>query len=891
MLAFSNIASAQMLRTEGKEIVNTNDEPVLLRGMGLGGWALMEGYMMQSTNGGNTQHEFRANLVEMMGEERTNEFFAKWRANHCTREDIDSLASWGFNSVRLPMHYNLFTLPIEQEPVPGEHTWIEPGFAMIDSLIEWCTPHEMYVILDLHAAPGGQGYDQAISDYDPSKPSLWESKDNRDKTVALWKKIAQRYKDEPWVGGYDLINEPNWDLPGGSVLRQLYEEITDSIRAQNDQHIIFIEGNWFANDHTGLTPPWDDELVYSFHKYWSTNTATDLDWILPLREQYNVPLWMGESGENSNVWFRDAIRLFENNNIGWAWWTMKKIENITNPYNVTLNEGYRNILEYWKGNAPKPSADDTYSAMMQLAENLKLENATFMPDVVDAMFRQVYSDETKPFKQHTIPGLMYMADYDLGRQNIAYYDMTEANYHLSTGTYTAGNQGYMYRNDGVDIEANDDNVNNNGFHVAFVEKNEWINYTVDILEGGIYNLKGRYAALEDNGMLHFSLDGQAVTKAHTVGSTGGWTTFDDFMIEGALLTAGRHVLTFHVDGEKAFNLASIEFTKTGDLEAAPFEVLAGSTTDEENIIRLELNMEADMASIAANNHGFSLSADGLENPIVEILKDSENSHSLIFVTTRDFKYSDNITLFYDGSEVQSVSGKLLAAGINIAIVNSIPVRNVIPGQIQAEDFVFNEGFALENCTDTGGGKNLAYTNPGDYADYLVHVADEMEYTLMLRVAALNKAGRLAFYRVDDAGEESELMVADIPVTGGWQDWQTSSYKIVLPAGSYILRIKVVETEFNLNWMKFLGPVLDADDEQTGWNIQVFPNPAQGQLFIQGGSFDRYILTSIDGRNQVSGVIGSSRKIDTSSLHEGLFVIQLVNKYAQTVYREKVMIAR
>ena len=75
----------------------------------------------------------------------------------------------------------------------------------------------MYLILDLHAAPGGQGYNADISDYDDSKPSLWESKENRDKTVAFWKKIAERYKDEPWIGGYDLINETNWNLPGGTL--------------------------------------------------------------------------------------------------------------------------------------------------------------------------------------------------------------------------------------------------------------------------------------------------------------------------------------------------------------------------------------------------------------------------------------------------------------------------------------------------------------------------------------------------------------------------------------------------------------------------------------------------------------------------------------------------
>ena len=125
---------------------------------------------------------------------------------------------------------------------------------MIDDLLDWCEANQIYLILDLHAAPGDQGYDAAISDYDSSLPSLWESDLNKSKTVALWGQLAERYKDEPWIGGYDLINEPNWNL-ATYELRNLYVQITNAIRSVDTNHIIFIEGNWFANDFTGLTPP------------------------------------------------------------------------------------------------------------------------------------------------------------------------------------------------------------------------------------------------------------------------------------------------------------------------------------------------------------------------------------------------------------------------------------------------------------------------------------------------------------------------------------------------------------------------------------------------------------------------------------------------------------
>ena len=92
-------------------------------------------------------------------------------------------------------------MPNEDEPVAGQDTWLDQGFEMADNLLEWCAANEMYLILDLHAAPGGQGKDAHISDYNPNKPSLWESTENKRKTVALWRKLAERYANEPWMGG------------------------------------------------------------------------------------------------------------------------------------------------------------------------------------------------------------------------------------------------------------------------------------------------------------------------------------------------------------------------------------------------------------------------------------------------------------------------------------------------------------------------------------------------------------------------------------------------------------------------------------------------------------------------------------------------------------------
>ncbi len=374
------------LCADGRHIVNGDGEFVLLRGIGLGGWMLQEPYMLNLSEAAPAQYDIRNKITTLIGKERCDEFYAAWLNNMITRRDIDSLKAWGFNSVRLPMHYNLFTPPVEEEPVAGEITWLEKGFAITDSLLDWCEANEIYLILDLHAAPGGQGNDIPIADVDTTKPNLWESEFNRKKTVALWSELAVRYKDEPWIGGYDLINETNYPLEGNTALYELYREITGVIREADTKHIIFIEGNHFATDFAGLTPPWEDNMVYSFHKYWNPTTVETIQKYLDIRAEHNVPLWMGESGENSNEWFRSAVELLEADSIGWAWWTIKKLDSESSLMNVTVPEGYQAIVDYWKEAGPAPAPAEAYRTLMQLTENIRIENCKVNYGVLSALF-------------------------------------------------------------------------------------------------------------------------------------------------------------------------------------------------------------------------------------------------------------------------------------------------------------------------------------------------------------------------------------------------------------------------------------------------------------------------------------------------------------------------
>ncbi len=829
-LLFTSIKAQHFLSTNGKAIVNENQDTIMLRGMGLGGWMVQEGYMLQTASFANPQHKIREKIEELIGESDTDLFYEAWLANHVRKSDIDSLKSWGFNSVRLPMHYNLYTLPIEEEPIPGEQTWLTKGFDLTDSLISWCKQNEMYVILDLHAAPGGQGYDAGISDYDDTKPSLWESEENRDKMVALWKNLAERYADEQWIAGYDLLNEPNWDLPGGTALRNLYQEITDSIRTVDTQHILFIEGNWFANDFTGLTPPWDDNMVYSPHKYWSTNDEATMQWVIDLRNTYDIPLYLGESGENSNVWFRDAIRLMEDLEIGWAWWPMKKVESIAGPLSVEKTPEYQSLLDYWSGNGSTPTAEFAKATLMQLTEDLKTENCRYQKDVIDAMFRQVNSDETLPFNIQSIPGVVYSTDYDLGVIGKAYHDVQSANYLVSTGTYSAWNSGWTYRNDGVDIEACLDNTNSNGFNVGFLDAGEWMQYTVDVEASGVYDIHVRTASEGSGGQMRFSTGDADITPSINTPSTGGWQEWQTTIIPNVILEENDHKIKFHVD-QSGFNVNSFEFVETGlDITSVATVFIAASTLDESNI---KMNTNKFISDpLPPTPSDFEIFADGNSVSITNVSIDPNNARIINFVVDYTFSPTEVIKISYTGNAVNATDGTPLDNFTLEDVENTLAFVHPIPGRIQAEDYIFESGIVLENTTDEGGGQNIGYLDPGDYLDYEVNVTNAGVYNIEYRTAAEFGTGQLELQLIDDLGNVTILSDPIFTSTGGWQSWTSTNETVQIPAGRYTMRILIVQAPFNLNWLEFSLSTSTSDLASAISEVKIYPNPVEDQFFIE-----------------------------------------------------------
>ncbi len=892
-ISLNNICSQGYLHRNGKMIVNGNGDEVILRGIGLGGWMLQEPYMLNISTI-NTQHGIKSKIQSLIGAQNTDTFYTAWLDNHMRRIDVDSLAAFGFNSIRLPLHYDLFTLSIQDEPVAGQNTWLTKGFELVDSLLSWCSQDHIYLILDLHATPGGQGLDSSICDYDARYPSLWENADNRNKTASLWKKLAERYANEEWIGGYDLINETNWTMSNNSLLKQLYVQITDSIREVDPNHILFIEGNWYANDFTGLTPSWDDNMAYSFHWYWSYTTLSSIQWMLNIRNTYNVPIWCGEAGENSNTWYTDAISLLESNNIGWSWWPWKKFSSISGITSVNQTPGYVTLLNYWNNGGAKPSVSAAKSALMGMTENIKLENSVINRSVTDAMFRQVLTTETKPYTNLTVPGIIHATDYDLGRNLYAYFDIDTGTYQTSTGTYKAWNSGWTDRNDGVDIEKNNDVLNSNGFDVGWTAPGEWMNYTVEVDSTAGYDMVIRYAGLNAVTKMRFFIDNVDITSGVSIKTTGSWTTWDSLTVADVVLSKGTHVLKVQTVSSGC-NLSYYSFENPKSTKEVPFNPLTADALKDSNIINLTLNKDI-MAPLGAVQGDFTVNINDKSFAVDSVRISSASNKIIVLSCQSNIHYGDVVTLDYTGTSITGVDTTVLAKFSGLSVKNNSSVRYSVPGQIQAENYYYQQGLAFGTTTDIGGGKYMFSTSAGDYADYLVYIADSTVFDITFRVSANSTAGSLQLQLIDEKNNKNTIGTFSMPVTGGSQKWQSVTEVVTLPSGYYTLRMLVVTGGFNLNWMSFSFPSV-VNTPLTENNLQLYPNPSNDRLNlvlpISNNSDGVISVYNISGKliktTNFLNLNSNTYTLDVHNLDEGIYLIKIITR--EKILTSKFIISR
>jgi endoglucanase len=196
--------SKQFVHIKNGALYDIENQPILLEGVGLNAWLLPEGYMFKSYKGIDRPRKFYAWTETLLGKEASDLFWIQFRELFITENDIKLIKDLGFNSVRIPFDYEiLFHASETKEKLIIK----EEGFNLIDRVLKWCKKYQVYAILDLHAAPGGQT-GANIDNCKHDQPELFTNELYQKQTINLWQDIALRYKDNVWVAAYDLMNEP-----------------------------------------------------------------------------------------------------------------------------------------------------------------------------------------------------------------------------------------------------------------------------------------------------------------------------------------------------------------------------------------------------------------------------------------------------------------------------------------------------------------------------------------------------------------------------------------------------------------------------------------------------------------------------------------------------------
>ena len=373
--------SDRFLKVQGPDIVTPDGEKFFIQGINLGNWLNPEGYMFYFSNV-NSYKMINDAFCEMVGPDFTKWFWSEFKKNYITKEDLAYIRQTGMNSIRIPFHYKLFT----DEDYMGLSS-NQNGFEIMDTLLNWCRQENLYVIFDMHDAPGGQTGDNIDDSY--GYPWLFESEESQALCCDIWKRIAERYANDTIVLGYDMLNEPiahyfKDDYPHlNEALEPFFKRCVAAIREVDKNHIVLLAGaQWNSNFSVFTDWKFDDNMMYTCHRYWCDTLQNNIQDYVDFRDKVNLPLYMGETGENTDEWVAAWTRLMNRNNIGWHYWPYKKMAKRACMMIIPEPENWNLIVEYTKQDRStyakireaRPNQEVVKKAMTDLLENIKFAN-------------------------------------------------------------------------------------------------------------------------------------------------------------------------------------------------------------------------------------------------------------------------------------------------------------------------------------------------------------------------------------------------------------------------------------------------------------------------------------------------------------------------------------
>ncbi|MGO9697894.1 MAG: glycoside hydrolase family 5 protein [Xanthobacteraceae bacterium] len=335
-------APGDFIHADGTHLVDGSGTRFAIKGINLGNWLVPEGYMFKFTRA-RAPGEIADVIEALVGPQEAERFWTEFRDVYITEEDIRFIKAAGFNTVRVPLHWRLFVEPGDGSPDRFEG----PGWRLLDRLVGWCRAAGLRVILDLHAAPGGQT--GVNHDDGPGFPLVFYVPRYRQLTIALWRALAGHYRDDPTILGYDLLNEPISPYNDMDYLNPrlepLYREIVAAIRGVDTNHAVLLAGAQWSISFAAFGRPFDANAIYTYHKFWAKPTRDSVQSYVDFSNRWKVPLLIGETGEFNNAWNQAFRELNEHFGIGWCFWPYKSLDTDTAVVSIPKPAGWELIAE------------------------------------------------------------------------------------------------------------------------------------------------------------------------------------------------------------------------------------------------------------------------------------------------------------------------------------------------------------------------------------------------------------------------------------------------------------------------------------------------------------------------------------------------------------------
>ena len=760
----TEVKYVNFLKADGKQLKNSNGDTVYLRGVNAGGYMLQEIWLCATkgvtddNKSGNIrcQQDILNTLTERFGKEKTRTLIDAYEKNYWTYKDFENCAKLGINCIRLPIWY--------RNLVDENGNWYDNAFERMDWFIEQAGRYGIYVIIDMHGTYGSQNgshnsgkYGGATNQQKKDNSKLFFGSDastNQAKYLDMWSKIAEHYKDNPIVAGYDLLNEPMADYMNATdvdgskqdrlnILWDVYDKAYKRIRTVDKEHVVIMEAVWEPDTLPNPSDKNWENVMYEYHQYLYSDYDNKEKQIQAMQEKinkinaagYNVPSYIGEFNymSNNDTW-GDGIKLLNDNNLSWTTWNYKCTAAYGNwgLYNTPGNGSDADTDNYW-ADVENDSYDTILNKWSKNGESTKNAGVAdkikqYMPGTIDGLKTAV----VKEVSEIRATGMLNSID-------VTWYPKanmdgsTQYNIYVDNATTPATTvpQSAIQTNS-VKKEAlkysNQQGIVNDPANIGGIHNGDWVEYNDISLSTPATSLTINYSCEQNKGGLIYIYDGNmdgSPIGAITIQPPKSGATWSDYVTKTIdlfePLAAGKHTIYFkflRYDSDRS-NVANVkDFTFLCPVAAATLtnvsagkhtvtvQAVRGSdvspekTSKEIEVVSTDSVLTSDRISIK----GFQIKTNGTRyyNAQGEVVFDEEGNEKVAFRT---------ICQAPSVGETLTISGKTYKVKSIGTIYTIDPNATGVP-----ERDVFDSSYSILN-TEPVVGKGYEYSGAKQYNGY------------------------------------------------------------------------------------------------------------------------------------------------------------------------------